>query len=278
MALPPELIGLAERPVAFFAIFARIGGSATAGLFMSQAVYWQGVANKDKDPRRDGWWFKTRKDWASETFLSRGEQESARKVWRDLGVLEEVLRGVPAKLHYRLDLYRVAECMRQLAESGQLDGGPTGRQESANQLAESAPTGGQDSANQLVEGKPTSISEITSETSSGTTSKSPRPLGAGKTTSPESGDGDSSILKPVQQGIASSLIEAYRHGSPPRDLRAVIVSQLKARGLPPNSQTIASIIAAVRGGVPTRTSSEGSLRSTADLVRSVQVGRESQKL
>lgn len=90
---------LLDRPIAFQRAFVRIGAGITGALFLSQAVYWSSRTNDT-----DGWFYKTQAEWEEETGLSRYEQEGARKSLKKLGVLEEVLYGVPAKLHYRVNV------------------------------------------------------------------------------------------------------------------------------------------------------------------------------
>ena len=92
------LRALLQRPVAFSPILARIAQSATAGLFMSQALYWS-----ERTDHPDGWFYKSRREWYDETMLTRREQETARERWRDLGVLSEHRHGVPPVLHYRVN-------------------------------------------------------------------------------------------------------------------------------------------------------------------------------
>jgi hypothetical protein len=77
---------------------------------LSQAVYWTG---KTKDPQ--GWFWKTQDEWFEETMLSRKEQESARRRLREITfegkpLWCEQLRGVPAKLYYRVDM-DILECL-----------------------------------------------------------------------------------------------------------------------------------------------------------------------
>ena len=48
-----------------------------------------------------------------ETALSRSEQEGARRKLKKLGVLQEKLAGVPAKLHYRVDQARFVQLVDQ---------------------------------------------------------------------------------------------------------------------------------------------------------------------
>jgi len=95
-----------DRPIAFHVSFARITGSVNAALFLSQAYYW---ANRTSDP--DGWFYKTQEEWTAETYLSRREQEQARKILRQLGIVEEKLVGVPARLYYRINHQRTLELL-----------------------------------------------------------------------------------------------------------------------------------------------------------------------
>jgi uncharacterized phage protein (TIGR02220 family) len=98
-------IQLLDRPIAYNPAFAKLkAGKIKAGpvaaVFLSQMVYWHN--------RMDGgWMYKTQADIASETALTRDEQETARKRLVALGVLEEARRGVPATMHYRINAERL---------------------------------------------------------------------------------------------------------------------------------------------------------------------------
>jgi hypothetical protein len=70
-----------------------------AGTFLRQLVYWTGKRHNE-----EGWIYKTQPEMEEETGLSRRSQEKARKILRSTGVLEEVKRGIPRKLWYRVDL------------------------------------------------------------------------------------------------------------------------------------------------------------------------------
>jgi hypothetical protein len=65
---------------------------------LSQAVYW---SNRTNDPGK--WFYKTQAEWTDETGLSRFEQESTRKKLKNLGILEEKLKGQPARLFYKVN-------------------------------------------------------------------------------------------------------------------------------------------------------------------------------
>ena len=95
-----SLIEIFDRPIAFHRCFAMISGSTNAGIFLSQAWYWSKRISEDKT----GWFYKTQAEWFEETCLSRTEQETARKHLRNLNILEEVQKGLPKKLYYRINI------------------------------------------------------------------------------------------------------------------------------------------------------------------------------
>src|SRR3954454_6059919 len=109
---------LSDRPIAYHASLARALGSVTAGVLLSQFLYWR---PRSRDP--DGWFWKTQVEIADETALSRTETETARKVLVRAGVLEEKRRGVPAKMHFRVNLTKVVELLTRTRR--QLDSAPS---------------------------------------------------------------------------------------------------------------------------------------------------------
>ena len=108
------LIQLLDRPIAYNPILAKLKvGKVRAGpvaaVFLSQLFYWHN--------RMDGgWMYKTQVDIASETALTRDEQETARKRLIALGVLEEARRGVPATMHYRINVERLEVLLLETAQ------------------------------------------------------------------------------------------------------------------------------------------------------------------
>ena len=90
---------LLDRPIAYHRVLAKIAGSASGGVFLSQALYWS-----KRTTAPDRWFYKTADDWFDETFLTRREQETVRKRLTAINVLEEQKRGVPAKLYFRVNL------------------------------------------------------------------------------------------------------------------------------------------------------------------------------
>ncbi|WP_256659647.1 hypothetical protein [Pseudomonas sp. LS-2] len=92
-----QLTELAGSAVAVYPAFRRVLGlSASAAQFLSQAVYWTEKTN-------DGWFYKTESEWEVEIGLSCKEVRTARKSLGQIQLLEEVRKGVPAKMHFRVD-------------------------------------------------------------------------------------------------------------------------------------------------------------------------------
>jgi hypothetical protein len=103
------------RPVSFHPVLAKISGSVTAGLMLSQAVYWARVLERTK-PEADGWFYKTQAEWTEEICLSRWEQDGARRSLRKLPFWEEKKRGAPPKSYFRLDLEKLADVIASNVE------------------------------------------------------------------------------------------------------------------------------------------------------------------
>jgi hypothetical protein len=95
-------------PIAYYRAFAAVAGGVTAGVFLSQLYYWH---DRGSDP--DGWIYKIQAEWEAETGLTRREQETARRKLRERGIVEEKLAGLPAQLHYRLDVERLTELLAE---------------------------------------------------------------------------------------------------------------------------------------------------------------------
>jgi len=152
-----------DRPIAFQRPFVTITGSVTAALFLSQAVYW---AKNRIAQDRDGWFYKIVPEWEEETGLSRREQESARRRLTQLGILEAVRRGVPARLWFRVDLQKLGELLNDMRPSS---------------LARSAKLDCAKSPNQSGLNCRT-LTKITSQTTTEITDKKKKPLpnGSGK--------------------------------------------------------------------------------------------------
>ena len=87
----------APSPIAFYPDLVPVVGSHEAAIFICQLAYWKG-----KQHNRDGWTYKTQEEWFLETSLTEKQQQTARALLVERGFIEERLRGIPARLEYRL--------------------------------------------------------------------------------------------------------------------------------------------------------------------------------
>ncbi len=99
---------LADRPVAYHPVMARVLGGVYEALLFQQLAFW---SDKGSDPE---WIYKTQAQISDELALNRYQQEQARKSLRALGVIEEQRKGVPAKLYFRVVWPRVFELFDQV--------------------------------------------------------------------------------------------------------------------------------------------------------------------
>jgi len=99
----PILGLLHDHPVAYRPDSARAIGSVAAGIMLSQALYWDGVIRRSH-PENDGWFYKTGQEWEDETGMGRREQETARRILRGKGVLEEKRQGIGGLIYYRINI------------------------------------------------------------------------------------------------------------------------------------------------------------------------------
>ena len=128
---------LTDRPVAYHPVLARAVKSVPGAVLLSQLLYWQ---PRCKDPA--GWFWKTRRDIYLETGLNRTEQEEARIALVNCGVLEEQKRGVPARMHFRVDIKMVAQLLsatKEYSEGEENKGRPRHKQERKNKALASSP-------------------------------------------------------------------------------------------------------------------------------------------
>jgi hypothetical protein len=162
-----RLLDVLDRPIAFHRVFVTLTGSVTAGLMLSQGLYWTRIKRRD-DPASDGWFYKTQAEWEEETGMGRSEQETARKRLRQMLFWQEERRGLPAKLYFRIDLERLAEA---LLTQPPTTGNKRENRQQNHQNAEIPQTSLQGSRRQACEnptdrnaGFPQPITETTAET------------------------------------------------------------------------------------------------------------------
>ncbi len=129
------------RAVAYFPGLNEITGGITASLFLQQLMYW---TEHTSDP--DGWIYKTRADLTAELGMTRREQETARRNLKARGLIEEVKRGMPQRLNYRICLEAIDAAWAELQEARKSAESPSGA-ESAHHGG-TAPASGSESAQQ----------------------------------------------------------------------------------------------------------------------------------
>jgi len=81
---------------------------------LSQAVYWSKRVSLE-----DGWFWKKQDEWYQETFMTRSEQETARRRLREKGFIEERRCGIPAKIYYRVVFEEVERALLTAEEEFQ---------------------------------------------------------------------------------------------------------------------------------------------------------------
>lgn len=152
---------LMDKPVAYRPDLARILGGVKCAVFVCQMLYWTG-----KGARADGFIWKTQSELEQETGLTRYEQEGARKKLLELGVIEEKRAGIPARMHYRVNLdvlerlisdyYHKQDCGKPtncIAENQQTITENTAENTSSIDSGESIPASGND-----AESSPSAVS------------------------------------------------------------------------------------------------------------------------
>lgn len=134
-ALVLSLLGEDKESISFRPRFARMLGSTTAGLFLSQALYWQSIkgvgewwyklrdADKDEQgrliPPSDG----SRQSWQWELGITRTEYETARGKLKSLGILEEERRGLPPLVYFRIRMDCLFEALSDFYQENQKTAG-----------------------------------------------------------------------------------------------------------------------------------------------------------
>lgn len=99
---------LSTRPIAYNPDLAFLTGSVTAGILLSQLLYWW-----DRRTKEDCF-YKTVYELYSETGLTKNEQLTAIKRLEKLGFVSVFTRGVPPKRHFNVHVEWIAQ--RLIAE------------------------------------------------------------------------------------------------------------------------------------------------------------------
>ncbi len=90
------MLALHQKPVAYYPIYKDVTGSTTAGILLSQLMYWwQKVGGRE--------FYKTDAEIIEETHLSAQELKTAKKALKLCDFIKIKARGVPAKTFYDID-------------------------------------------------------------------------------------------------------------------------------------------------------------------------------
>ncbi|PHO10311.1 hypothetical protein CPG37_04495 [Malaciobacter canalis] len=95
---------LNQKPIAYYPVYREITGSTTAGILLSQLMYW--FSKKDKI-------FKTDKEIQEETLLSEKELRNAKKLIKKLDFITVSREGLPAKTFYEIDWEKMYSSLAQ---------------------------------------------------------------------------------------------------------------------------------------------------------------------
>lgn len=101
------LRSLNERPIAYYPLYRRLTGSTTAGILLSQLMYW--FSKKDKI-------YKTDAEIMQETLLTDNELKTAKKKIKAVSFVSVTREGVPAKTYYAIDWKAYEKTVRDIAE------------------------------------------------------------------------------------------------------------------------------------------------------------------
>lgn len=99
-----------QRPIAYYPIYRQITGSTTAGILLSQLMYW--FSKKDK-------FYKTDADIISETLLTEKELKLAKSKIKKLEFVTVTREGIPAKTYYEIDWEKFAKAIEDFEKNRQ---------------------------------------------------------------------------------------------------------------------------------------------------------------
>ncbi|PPK41460.1 hypothetical protein B0G57_1292 [Trinickia symbiotica] len=208
-----QLLGNREV-ISYSPPLARAIGDVEATIFLCQACYWQsqiGVdewfyklrdAERNADGRMQAPRDASRQSWEWETGLSRTRQESARRRLKLLGLLEESLQGIPAKLYYRVNLDRLTEFLLETREHQLAGILPTGREGCSRQ-------GGRKASSKPDETTPTNT-ETTAEISNTDTTTTPPAIPARSASGSADAGRSSGGIADSPNLILEKSVEAHR--------------------------------------------------------------------
>lgn len=106
---PSTILKNTGRAIAYRPNLARLFGGVVAEIFFEQIFYWQDKADSELGV------YKTQEELEIETGLSRKEQETARKLLREKGVLTETHKRLEHRMYYKINNEKLDELLATLA-------------------------------------------------------------------------------------------------------------------------------------------------------------------
>lgn len=99
------LIEFNQKPIAIYPVYIDLTGSVTAGLLLSQIMYWYGSVKRE--------FYKTDAELMQETRLTITEFKNAKRIISELPFVHIQRKGIPAKTYYDIDLINLSDCIVQ---------------------------------------------------------------------------------------------------------------------------------------------------------------------
>lgn len=114
---------LNQRPIAYYPAYRKITGSTTAGILLSQLMYW--FSKQDKI-------FKIDREIMEETLLTKKELENSKKLIKQLDFITVSREGIPAKTYYEIDWEKFEIALKNISENSETSCDHTEKQVSTN--------------------------------------------------------------------------------------------------------------------------------------------------
>lgn len=112
---------IGSKTVAFYSIFAKALGSVPAAVMLSQGLFWQERSRYEKHLvliDNKAFFKKTAEEWYDETGLTKEQQLPARKLLQQFEIFETKLHGMPATVHFRVDIYAIVAVINRYQLTG----------------------------------------------------------------------------------------------------------------------------------------------------------------
>lgn len=95
---------LSGRPIAYYRTYAVITGSVTAGVMLSQIMYWWSAMKENE-------FYKANEEFADELGLGSKEFKTAKATIKRLGFVEMTLKGTPPRTYYSPQIETIAKAL-----------------------------------------------------------------------------------------------------------------------------------------------------------------------